>query len=153
MKTKSNHAAVAAIARKEIKRLGIKGTATGRMSGGTSSVTVTAWDISPIVARELKAFCLRYQIGTPNPVADCYDYDNRDESIPQCIYVNVLTHIGDSLAERIWDYCRRTYADLPGTSSPPDDGLYLPGFECYAGQLINRIYDGRMGEFWPAQLR
>ena len=150
MKTKSNHAAVAAIARKELKRLGIKGTATGRMSGGASSVTVTAWDISPIVARELATFCRRYELGTFDGADDCYRYDNRDESIPQVRYCSLVTHIGDSLAERIWAYCRRVYAETPDRIDL--DG-YIVGMDCYGYQLINRVYDGRMGEFWPAQLR
>ena len=153
MKTKSDHAQVAAIARKELKRLGIKGTATGRMSAGSDAVTVTAWDISPIVARELKAFCRRYEIGTPNPVADCYDYDNRDPSIPQVTYCSVVTHFGDDLAERIWEYCRRTYDELAGAPGNYATAPYIKGWQCYPDQLINRVYDGRVGDFWPAQLR
>lgn len=153
MKTKSNHAAVAAIARKEIKRLGIKGTATGRMSGGSDAVTVTAWDISPIVARELATFCRRYELGTFDGIDDCYRYDNRDPSIPQVRYCSVVTCIGDSLEERIFAYCARTYEAMQGASWYFRSGAYLPELGCYAGQLVRRVYDGRIGDFWPAQLR
>ena len=146
---KTAHAAVAAIIRKELKRLGITGTVKSRVG----AVNVSTWNISPVVVRELTAFCQRYELGHFDPTDDCYKYENRDDTIPQVRYVFISTHFGDDLAGQIWEYCRRTYDELAGAPGNYATAPYIKGWQCYPDQLINRVYDGRIGDFWPAQLR
>ena len=146
---KTEHAAVAAIIRKELKRLGIKGTVKSRCG----AVNVATWNISPVVVREIEGFCSRYRMGHFDPTDDSYRHDNRDDSIPQVPYLFVTTHFGDDLAERIWEYCRRTYDELAGAPGNYATAPYIEALRCYPDQLINRVYGGRVGDFWPAQLR
>ena len=146
---KTEHAQVASIIRKELRRLGITGTVKSRVG----AVNVSTWNISPVVVRELEAFCQRYELGHFDPTDDCYKYENRDDSIPQVRYVFISTHFGDDLAERIWEYCRRTYDDLASAPGNYATAPYIEALRCYPDQLINRVYDGRVGDFWPAQLR
>lgn len=136
---KTEHAAVAAIIRKELRRLGITGTVKSRVG----AVNVSAWNISPVVVRELTAFCSRYEYGS----------GARDVDVPQVSAVLISTHVGDDLAERIWEYCRRAYGELAGYPGNYATAPYIKGLQCYPDQLINRVYDGRVGDFWPAQLR
>jgi hypothetical protein len=136
---KTEHAAVAAIIRKELKRLGITGTVKSRVG----AVNVSTWNISPAVVRELESFCSRYEYGN----------GARDVDVPQVSAVLISTHFGDDLAERIWEYCRRTYDELAGAPGNYAAAPYIKIWQCYPDQLINRVYDGRVGDFWPAQLR
>lgn len=146
---KTEHAQVASIIRKELRRLGITGTVKSRVG----AVNVSAWNISPVVVRELESFCSRYQMGHFDPTDDSYRHDSRDDSIPQVPYVFVTTHVGDDLADRIALYCVRTFPGMDGSSYHMRPGAYIPEMQCYTGQLIRHVYDGRVGDFWPAQLR
>ena len=82
---KTEHAAVAAIIRKELRRRGITGTvkSRGATSTGPSLVAVAVRDIPHVVVRELETFCRQYEYG--------WSYENRADGHPEQVqFISVL---------------------------------------------------------------
>lgn len=144
-KTKSDHAAAAAAIRAELKRRGIAGTVRSKSYSGGSSITVQTTDLPWRVAVDLKVFCSDYQNGSYDSMEDCYRYDNRREGCPQVKFVFVENRASDKLRARIWDYCRSHY----GIASA-DPSTFIPAMNCDGDILIERVFDGRVSDFWSA---
>ena len=148
MTTKTTHAAAALAIRQELKRRGIVGRVTSKSYSGGSSVDVHVTDLAPVVVRELREHFQQYAIGTFDGRDDSYNYTNRRDDLPQVQFVFVNSHISDALAARIWDYCRRTFAELSGAPEQCDENAYFAGLDGYGAQIVGRAYDGRIGSFW-----
>ena len=141
----SNHAAAAAAIRAELKRRGIAGIVRSRSYSLGSSANVHVTDLAPRAAIDLQVFCSDYEHGSFDSSTDCYNYSNRRADLPQVKFVFVTNHISDQMSARIWDYCRSHYG-----LSNTDRNAYIPNMDCYGDTLIQRVFDGRVGDFWSA---
>ena len=141
----SNHAAAAAAIRAELKRRGIAGTVRSRSYSLGSSINVDVADLAPRAAIDLRFFCSDYEYGSFDSSTDCYEYSNRREELPQVKFVFLKNEMSDEVAARIWDYCMSHY----GLSSN-DRNAYIQNMGCYGDTLIQRIFNGVVGDFWSA---
>lgn len=148
----SDHAAVAAIIRRELKQRGIRGRVKSSAYSGGTSVSVHVTDLPPAQCLALREFCSPYEYGSFDGMTDCYEYTNARDDIPQVKYLFVDNEASPEMERRVWDYCRGTLAEF--RDAPEElDGSYWTQSLGHASDAVWQVYGGRFGTFWPEDQR
>lgn len=130
---KNEAAKAAAMIRAELKKNGIAASVKSRVYSMGSSVDVRLLaDYCPATVAKINEFCGRFQYGHFDGMTDCYEYSNRDESIPQAKFVHVETRYSDELRAAARDYVANIR------------GIQEHEVEHYTWLAIG----GRFGDFW-----
>ena len=118
----SPHAATAAAIREELKKLGVKAKVKSESFAGGDAVDVYLEDVHPERADAIKTAVKKYQYGEFDGMTDCYNYTNRDDSIPQVKYVKVSNKPSEKLSESIfWGLKKEMPVMLKGVDEYPAD--------------------------------
>ena len=118
----SPHAAAAAAIREELKKLGVKAKVKSESFAGGDAVDVYLEDVHPERADAIKTAVKKYQYGEFDGMTDCYNYTNRDDSIPQVKYVNVSNKPSEKLSESIfWGLKKDMPVMLKNVEEYPED--------------------------------
>jgi len=134
MKNTSNHAAAAKMIRAELKKNGIKASVRAKSYSGGSSITVDILeDITPAAVKEISAFCDRFEMGSFNGMEDIYEYNNRNDDLPQVKFVFVNMDYSDELRAEARAYVEANYA--------ADDEYRLQ-------EETRNVINGYWGNFW-----
>ena len=118
----SPHAATAAAIRAELKTLGVKAKVKSESFAGGNAVDVYLEDVHPEKFHSIQTICKKYQYGEFDGMTDCYNYTNRNDSIPQVKYVCVSNKPSDKLSESIfWGLKKEMPVMLKGVDEYPAD--------------------------------
>ena len=116
------YAATAAAIREELKKLGVKAKVKSESFAGGDAVDVYLEDVHPERADAIKTAVKKYQYGEFDGMTDCYNYTNRDDSIPQVKYVKVSNKPSEKLSESIfWGLKKEMPVMLKGVDEYPAD--------------------------------
>jgi hypothetical protein len=131
--TKSTHAAAAALIRAELKANGIKSRVTSRSFAGGDAVDVKIMqDLTPAALKAVNAFVGRFEYGHFDGMTDCYNYSNRNDSLPQVKYAHVTVEYSAELKAAAAAYV----ADIDGISEYERD------------RYVWMVMSGTWGNFW-----
>ena len=144
----STHAAAAKLIRKEIKARGLKARVTSQTYSGGNSVHIAFEDLKPSVFDSIESFCNQFQYGSFDGMTDSYNYDNRNDELPQVRFVTATNTPSDTMREMIYTFLRTTYAggeELPAT--------YLEGCNLslqgeYMSSRVWRQFKNQTSDFW-----
>ena len=118
----SPHAATAAAIRAELKKLGVKAKVKSESFAGGNAVGIYLEDVHPEIANSIQTVARKHQYGEFDGMTDCYNYTNRDDSIPQVKYVNVSNKPSEKLSESIfWGLKKEMPVMLKGVDEYPAD--------------------------------
>ena len=108
----SDHAAAAKMIRAELKKNGIKASVTASAYSMGNSVTVEInQDILPATKAAVVAFAERFQMGNFDGRDDSYNYDNRNDDLPQVKFVFVNVNYSDEIKAAAAEYLGGANAD------------------------------------------
>ena len=130
---KTQAAKAAAMIRAELKKNGIAARVRSRVYSMGSSVDVYLnGDYAPATIAAVKEFCGKFQYGHFDGMTDCYEYSNRNDSIPQAKFVSVEARYSDALRAEVAAYVANIR------------GIQEYEIEHYVWLAIG----GRFGDFW-----
>lgn len=133
---KSTHATAAQAIRKELKKHGINASVRSDSYSMGSSVRVRIQqDITPAAKKEIEAFCNQFQYGHFDGMTDCYEYSNRNDSLPQVKFVFVEVDYSDEIKQAAKDYISRI------------SGIEEYERDRYSWMALN----GSWGNFWSSR--
>ena len=101
---KSEHAQVAGIIRKEMKKHGVVGKVSCKSYSGGSSVSVSLQSAAPWVKDQVEAFANQFQYGHFDGMTDCYEYSNSRKDLPLVKFVFVNNNFTDEEKAQAREY-------------------------------------------------
>lgn len=149
MSYKSDHARAAAMIRAELKKHGIRATVRSRTASMVDAVDVTVQDCPPWVLKEVQAFVGKFQYGSFDGMTDCYNYDNRNDSIPQVKYAHVRAEYAPEIRQAAWEWLCNYYGWTDAPANCEEIHSYRPdGRGYWATDLLWRVLNGTIEGFW-----
>jgi hypothetical protein len=144
----STHAAAAKLIRKEIKARGLKARVTSQTYAGGNSVHIHFEDLKPSVFDSINSFCNKFQYGSFDGMTDSYNYDNRNDELPQVRFVTATNNLSDIMREMVYAFIKATYAggeDLPSK--------YIEGCNAvlqgeYMSSRVYHSFKNETSDFW-----
>jgi hypothetical protein len=106
MRTISTHAAVAKAIRQFIKAKGLRASVRSESFAGGNAVDVDLYNAAPAARQEVETFAAQYKAGHFDGSTDCYEYSNRNASLPQVKFLSVSAHFDDATKQAAWDFLR-----------------------------------------------
>lgn len=138
----SEHAKAAKAIRQYLKSIGVKASVRSESFAGGNAVDVDVNDLNPELYQQVKAECEKYQIGSFNSMEDIYEFDNRNNDLPQVKYVQLSNCFSDETKQAALDYLR---ANDGSCSNLPEDYFKI-GYEVVMGQpaqvIVHRFLNG-----------
>jgi hypothetical protein len=107
----SDHAAVAAIIRAELKKHAIRASVRSSSFANGDSVRVTILaDVLPATRKDIESFCNEYRAGTFDGMTDCYNYSPRVDNSPRTKFVSVDVEYSDAIKQEARAHVEATFA-------------------------------------------
>jgi len=150
MTKKSTAAQAAAMIRKELKALlpGTKFSVTSDTYSMGNSVNVTCEDLPPFIAEKVRAVIGKYKMGRFNGTIDCYEYTNRNEDLPQVKFTELNNRPSADMTAAILLHIKKNYQGFDGLSLDNLGNFYSNDFDCYASEIVHKMFTGKMPTFW-----
>ena len=145
--------------RAELKKRGIKNASVRKRS--YTSVYVNTTDLTPRQVEIVQQICKKYELGHFDGSIDLYQYDNRNDDIPQVRHVIVQNSGSDRMYQKVWDMAREKFglhAFPPSYRTAHNDivpASVLPRTyqDVHRGidvaLLVGRLFRGQYPDFWP----
>lgn len=126
MKTLSNQAQVAKLCRKFLKEKGIKASvrSSGYSMGDSVDINVEG-NVKNNVIRALETEFSKYEMGRFDGMADCYEFTNKRNDIPQTKYLFVNYSASDELRNLTKEYLAEECAITDDASAQRFRGQWL----------------------------
>ena len=143
-KEMSSQAKAAKMIRQFMKANGIAGSVRSDSFAGGDSISIRVEDLNPIQYKVLKDYANDFQYGSFNGMIDLYEYDNRNDSIPQVKFVSINNKMSDGVAQSIYDFIKGYYAGMENAPENFADAssFYNQNFGAYASNLVYRLFSG-----------
>jgi hypothetical protein len=107
----SDHAAVAARIRAELKKHAIRATVRSSCFANGDSVRVTILaDVLPATRKEIESFCNEFRAGTFDGMTDCYNYAPRVDNSPRTKFVSVDVEYSDEIKQAARQHVESIFA-------------------------------------------
>lgn len=150
MKQTSTHAQAAKLIRQFLKANNIDGRVTSQSYSMGNSINVRVADLDPTRLKVVELFSAQFEYGSFNGMTDCYEYDNKNDDIPQVKFVFVNNEMSNEVGQDVWDFARRYFS---GMNFAPSDyanagSFYIDGFDMYGNQLVWKLYSGQFLGYW-----
>lgn len=148
MKTKSTSAQAAAMIRKELKAL-LPGTNFSVTSGGYSKVNVRCLDLPPFIVKKIKTILAKYEYGHFDGMTDCYEVSNSNPDLPQVKFVFLNNSSSTEMDSAIIRFLSTRYSGFEGlTLENLHNFDYVKNHNCYASQMVSRLFHLEDSPFW-----
>lgn len=148
---KSVPAQAAAMIRQYMKANGIAGKVRSESYSMGSSVNVYVQDLSPEASQSLKEYASQFQYGNFDGMQDLYEYNNRNEELPQVKFVFVNNEISSEMAQIIWNFMLGYYAGMENApkSAVAGGSFRNERFGAYGQDMMYRLFSGySQNAFW-----
>lgn len=144
-------AQAAAMIRQYMRANGIVGKVRSKSYSMGSSVNVNVQDLPPQQYQALNEYANQFQYGSFNGMIDLYEYDNRNDSLPQVKFVFVNNSISNEMDQVIWNFMLGYYAGMENApqSAVAGGSFYNERFGAYGQDLAFRLFRGvSSNAFW-----
>ena len=153
MKQTSTHAQAAKMIRQFLKANNIDGRVTSKSYSMGNSINVRVENLDPTILKVVELYAAQFEYGSFNGMTDCYEYDNKNDDIPQVKFVFVNNEMSKEVGQDVWDFARGYYV---GMEFAPIDytnagSFYIDGFHMYGNTLVWKLYSGQFSDYWESK--